>query len=221
VADSGETGAKAGARTAGATAPTTDPDYKSPPRTTHRVGRRHRRRKSNPPPVAVKPIATTTWSGLRTRRAPVAANRNASDSPLVPRGCRRRRPTPATHPAVATWHARPNCPSTCCWNSVSRRRPELRRRRQRVTARPHAKLKLRSRTGTARDGPTGPQAADAGCSIRSAAIPSHDGAAAIGALFTPANTERPVSQPTPTAVCVGRGESVGEGVGSPGRVVVC
>ena len=30
VADSGETGAKAGARTGGATAPTTDPDYKSP-----------------------------------------------------------------------------------------------------------------------------------------------------------------------------------------------
>ena len=85
VADSGETGDEAGARTAGATAPTTDPDYKSPPRTTHRVGRRHRRRKSNPPPVAVKPIATTTWSGLRTRRAPVAANRNASDSQLVPR----------------------------------------------------------------------------------------------------------------------------------------
>jgi len=70
------------------------------PRTTHRVGRRHRRRKSNPPPPAVKPIATTTWSGLRTRRAPVAANRNASDSPLVPRGRRRRRATPATRPAV-------------------------------------------------------------------------------------------------------------------------
>jgi hypothetical protein len=31
VADSSETGAKAGARTAGATAPTTDPDYTSPP----------------------------------------------------------------------------------------------------------------------------------------------------------------------------------------------
>jgi len=54
--------------------------------------------------------------------------------------------------------------------------------------------------------------------IASGAIP---GAAAIGALFTPADTQRTVSQPTPTAVCVGRGESVGEGVGSPGRVVVC
>ena len=30
MADSGETGDEAGARTAGATAPTTDPDYKSP-----------------------------------------------------------------------------------------------------------------------------------------------------------------------------------------------
>jgi hypothetical protein len=112
VADSGETGDEAGARTAGATAPTTDPDYKSPPRTTHRVGRRHRRRKSNPPPVAVKPIATTTWSGLRSRRAPGAANTNASDSHLVPRhievGAQRTR-----HPAVPRrlrWPERPKEP---------------------------------------------------------------------------------------------------------------
>ena len=76
MADSGETGAKAGARTGGATAPTTDPDYKSP--------------------------------------AP-------EDTPVDP-------------------NYAPAAEATCC------------RRRQRVMARPYAKLKLTSRTGTAETG---------------------------------------------------------------------
>jgi len=38
-----------------------------------------------------------------------------------------------------------------------------------VTARPYANLELGSTTGTARDGSAGPRAADAGCSIGSAA----------------------------------------------------
>ena len=83
VADSGEPGDEASARTGGATAPTTDPDYKSPAPEDTPGGATTSPAQEQPASGAMKPIATTTRSGLRTRRAPVAANRNASDSPLV------------------------------------------------------------------------------------------------------------------------------------------